>query len=88
MLSLPFKMLGQHSQQAKQLALAYAPCNATLRWLMHDWAAVISLWRKLRCAVDLRVEDPLVGSIAQQYITDREAHDKQAAEWTRRFAQG
>jgi ubiquitin-protein ligase len=39
--------------------------------------------RRVFCA-----EDPLVGSIAQQYLTDREAHDKQAAEWTRRFAQG
>jgi hypothetical protein len=29
-----------------------------------------------------------VGSIAQQYITDREAHDKTAAEWTKRYAQG
>ena len=37
---------------------------------------------------DVPAEDPLVGSIAQQYLTDREAHDKQAAEWTRRFAQG
>ena len=39
-------------------------------------------------SADVHAEDPLVGSIAQQYITDREAHDKQAAEWTRRFAQG
>jgi ubiquitin-conjugating enzyme E2 D/E len=29
-----------------------------------------------------------VGSIAQQYLTDREAHDKTAAEWTKRYAQG
>jgi ubiquitin-protein ligase len=35
-----------------------------------------------------RAEDPLVGSIAQQLLTDREAHDKTAAEWTRRYAQG
>lgn len=33
-------------------------------------------------------EDPLVGSIAQQLLADREAHDKSAAEWTRRYAQG
>lgn len=33
-------------------------------------------------------DDPLVGSIAQQYLTDREAHDKTAAEWTKRYAQG
>lgn len=33
-------------------------------------------------------EDPLVGNIAQLYMTNREEHDKTAAEWTRRFAQG
>ena len=32
-------------------------------------------------------EDPLVGAIAQEYIADREKHDKTAAEWTRRYAQ-
>ncbi|KAF5832122.1 ubiquitin-conjugating enzyme/RWD-like protein [Dunaliella salina] len=31
--------------------------------------------------------DPLVGSIAQQYLEAREEHDKTAAEWTRRYAQ-
>ena len=34
-----------------------------------------------------RAEDPLVGAIAQEYINDREKHDKTAAEWTRRYAQ-
>ena len=33
-------------------------------------------------------EDPLVGSIAQQLLADKDAHDKTAAEWTRRYAQG
>lgn len=32
--------------------------------------------------------DPLVASIAQQYLTDREAHDRTAAEWAKRYAQG
>jgi ubiquitin-conjugating enzyme E2 E len=31
-------------------------------------------------------EDPLVASIAQQYIADRETHDKTAADWTKRYA--
>eukprot|EP00897_Mesotaenium_endlicherianum_P007398 jgi/Mesen1/6687/ME000343S05857 len=31
-------------------------------------------------------DDPLVGSIAQQYLSDRPTHDKTAAEWTRRYA--
>jgi ubiquitin-conjugating enzyme E2 D/E len=33
-------------------------------------------------------EDPLVGSIAQQLLADKDVHDKTAAEWTRRYAQG
>eukprot|EP00887_Chlorella_sp_A99_P008004 scaffold12.g8004.t1 len=33
-------------------------------------------------------DDPLVASIAQQYLADREAHDKTATEWTKRYAQG
>ena len=37
---------------------------------------------------ELCAGDPLVGSIAQQLLHDKEAHDKTAAEWTRRFAQG
>ncbi len=32
--------------------------------------------------------DPLVGSIAQQLTSDKAGHDKTAAEWTRRYAQG
>lgn len=32
-------------------------------------------------------DDPLVGSIAQQYIKDRATHDKTAADWTRRYAE-
>ena len=28
-----------------------------------------------------------MGAIAQEYINDREKHDKTAAEWTRRYAQ-
>ena len=32
--------------------------------------------------------DPLVGSIAKQLLEDKDAHDRTAAEWTRRYAQG
>lgn len=35
-----------------------------------------------------RTDDPLVGSIAHQLRTDKEAHDKTAKEWTRRYASG
>jgi hypothetical protein len=34
------------------------------------------------------IDDPLVGAIAQQYTSDRAAHDKTAAEWTKRYASG
>jgi len=34
------------------------------------------------------LDDPLVGNIAQQLLADKEAHDKTAAEWTKRYAQG
>lgn len=30
--------------------------------------------------------DPLVGSIAVQYLTDRNGHDATARDWTQRFA--
>lgn len=30
--------------------------------------------------------DPLVGSIASQYLTEREVHDATARDWTMRFA--
>jgi ubiquitin-conjugating enzyme E2 E len=29
-----------------------------------------------------------MSNIAQQLLTDKEAHDRTAAEWTRRYAQG
>jgi len=50
---------------------------------MHQWVLVVFA-QLLLCIAD----DPLVGSIAQQYLADREAHDKTAAEWVKRYAQG
>lgn len=32
------------------------------------------------------LDDPLVGSIAHQYINDRKEHDRIAKEWTSRYA--
>jgi ubiquitin-conjugating enzyme E2 E len=46
---------------------------------------LLSSWY-LRLTLRLCAEDPLVASIAQQYIADREAHDKTAADWTKRYA--
>jgi hypothetical protein len=37
---------------------------------------------KLTLQIDL--DDPLVGSIAQEYLTNREEHDSIAREWTKR----
>jgi len=31
-------------------------------------------------------DDPLVGSIATEYLQNREQHDKTAQEWTSRYA--
>ena len=37
---------------------------------------------------DPNPDDPLVGSIAKQLRQDKDAHEKTAAEWTKRYAQG
>lgn len=36
--------------------------------------------------VEPNPHDPLVGSIAVLYLTDRARHDETARDWTRRFA--
>ena len=53
-----------------------------------EWLASNTLDGHISRWLCARAEDPLVGSIAQQLLTDREAHDKTAAEWTKRYAQG
>jgi len=59
--------------------------------LKDQWSPALTITKVLLsiCSLltDCNPHDPLVASIAQQYITDREAHDKVAAEWTRRYAQ-
>ena len=35
--------------------------------------------------INIYLDDPLVGSIAHQYLHDREEHDRIAREWTKRF---
>ena len=60
--------------------------------LKDQWSPALTVSKVLLsvCSLltDPNPQDPLVGSIAQQLLTDREAHDKTAAEWTRRYAQG
>lgn len=52
------------------------------------WAASSDAPLTLLCTLCCAADDPLVGSIAQQLLTDKEGHDRTAAEWTKRFAQG
>jgi ubiquitin-protein ligase len=35
--------------------------------------------------LNICIDDPLVGSIAQEYLTNREEHDNTAREWTQRL---
>lgn len=39
---------------------------------------------KVQSFTHIVIDDPLVGSIAQEYLTDRETHDRHAREWTKR----
>ncbi|KAK4523381.1 hypothetical protein GAYE_PCTG52G1276 [Galdieria yellowstonensis] len=58
--------------------------------LKDNWSPALTVSKVLLSVCSLLTDpnphDPLVGSIAHQYLTDRKAHDETAAEWTRRFA--
>mmetsp|Transcript_7433 Transcript_7433/g.15165 ORF Transcript_7433/g.15165 Transcript_7433/m.15165 type:complete len:166 (-) Transcript_7433:1944-2441(-) len=58
--------------------------------LKDNWSPALTVAKVLISIMalleDPNPHDPLVGSIASQLITDRAAHDKVAAEWTKRFA--
>jgi len=60
--------------------------------LKEQWSPALTISKVLLsiCSLltDANPHDALVGSNAQQYFNDREAHDKTANEWTRRYAQG
>lgn len=60
--------------------------------LKDQWSPALTISKVLLSISSLLTDpnpnDPLVGSIAQQYNSDKEAHDKTAAEWTKRYAQG
>lgn len=59
--------------------------------LKENWSPALTISKVLLsiCSLltDANPHDPLVGNIAQQYLSDRTSHDKTASEWTRRFAQ-
>eukprot|EP01083_Nonionella_stella_P010359 29500_1 len=58
--------------------------------LKDNWSPALTISKVLLsiCSLltDANPHDPLVANIAQQYLHDREAHDKTAREWTRRYA--
>lgn len=58
--------------------------------LKDNWSPALTISKVLLsiCSLltDCNPHDPLVGSIANQYITNREEHDRIAKEWTKRFA--
>ena len=58
--------------------------------LKDNWSPALTVSKVLLsiCSLltDANPKDPLVHSIAQQYIHDRDEHDKTAREWTRKYA--
>jgi ubiquitin-conjugating enzyme E2 E len=59
--------------------------------LKDNWSPALTISKVLLsiCSLlsDCNPSDPLVASIANQYVSNREEHDKTAKEWTQRFAQ-
>jgi len=58
--------------------------------LKDNWSPAFTISKVLLSVIallsDCNPADPLVASIAQQYISNREEHDEMAKEWTKRFA--
>eukprot|EP00735_Rhodelphis_limneticus_P012609 TRINITY_DN5919_c0_g1::TRINITY_DN5919_c0_g1_i1::g.9919::m.9919 TRINITY_DN5919_c0_g1::TRINITY_DN5919_c0_g1_i1::g.9919 ORF type:complete len:201 (-),score=14.12,sp/P52483/UB2E3_MOUSE/75.15/7e-86,UQ_con/PF00179.21/1.1e-46,Prok-E2_B/PF14461.1/1e-05,RWD/PF05773.17/0.0025,UEV/PF05743.8/0.099 TRINITY_DN5919_c0_g1_i1:108-632(-) len=58
--------------------------------LKDNWSPALTISKVLLSISSLLTDanplDPLVASIAQQYLTDREEHDRIATEWTTRYA--
>ncbi|KAI9493700.1 ubiquitin-conjugating enzyme/RWD-like protein [Zychaea mexicana] len=56
--------------------------------LKDNWSPALTISKVLLsiCSLltDANPHDPLVGSIAQEYLNDREEHDRVAREWTKR----
>ena len=60
--------------------------------LKDNWSPALTISKVLLsiCSLlnDCNPNDPLVGSIANQYLNNRAEHDRLAKLWTRRFATG
>mmetsp|Transcript_98017 Transcript_98017/g.136159 ORF Transcript_98017/g.136159 Transcript_98017/m.136159 type:complete len:161 (-) Transcript_98017:64-546(-) len=58
--------------------------------LKDQWSPALTISKVLLsiCSLltDCNPQDPLVGSIAQQYLTQKDVHDDTAREWTKRYA--
>ncbi|KAG0171445.1 ubiquitin-conjugating enzyme E2 E1 [Apophysomyces sp. BC1034] len=58
--------------------------------LKDNWSPALTISKVLLSICSLLTDpnphDPLVGSIAQEYLNDREEHDRVAREWTKRYA--
>ncbi|XP_068688650.1 ubiquitin-conjugating enzyme E2 E1-like [Montipora foliosa] len=58
--------------------------------LKDNWSPALTISKVLLSVCSLLTDcnpaDPLVGSIATHFLSNREDHDKQAREWTRRYA--
>lgn len=58
--------------------------------LKDNWSPALTVSKILLSVCSLMTDcnphDPLVGSIAQQYLTNRAEHDKMAKLWTKKFA--
>ncbi|KAK3083434.1 hypothetical protein FSP39_022530 [Pinctada imbricata] len=60
--------------------------------LKDNWSPALTISKVLLsiCSLltDCNPADPLVGSIATQYVQNRTEHDRMARQWTKRFATG
>ncbi|MXQ96681.1 hypothetical protein E5288_WYG020490 [Bos mutus] len=58
--------------------------------LKDNWSPALTISKVLLsiCSLltDCNPADPLVGSIATQYMTNRAEHDRMARQWTKRYA--
>ncbi|KAG0349173.1 ubiquitin-conjugating enzyme E2 E3 [Podila humilis] len=58
--------------------------------LKENWSPILTISKVLLsiCSLltDANPHDPLVASIANQYLTDREEHDRIAKDWAKRYA--